>query len=37
MEYGILVAAIAALIVAVALAIGGKVQNAFDTVNNALP
>lgn len=36
-EYGILVAAIAALIVAVAFLIGGKIQTAFNTVNNAIP
>lgn len=36
-EYGILVAAIAALIVALAFAIGGKIQTAFQTVDNAIP
>jgi Flp pilus assembly pilin Flp len=36
-EYGILVAAIAALIVAVALVIGGKIQGAFEDVNAELP
>lgn len=36
-EYGILVAAIAAVIVVVAFAIGVKIFNAFTTVNNQLP
>ena len=36
-EYGIMIAAIAALIIVLAFAIGGKVQNAFNTVNSALP
>ncbi len=36
-EYGIMVAAVAAVIIAVAIAIGGKVQNAFNTVNTNLP
>ena len=35
-EYGILVAAIAAVIVALAFSIGGKVNNAFSTVDSAL-
>lgn len=36
-EYGIMVAAIAAVIVTVVFAIGVKVDTAFDTVDNALP
>ena len=32
-EYGILVAAVAAVIIVVALAIGGKTNNAFQAVN----
>lgn len=36
-EYGIMVAAIAAVIIAVVFVIGQKVDNAFDTVNNNLP
>ena len=36
-EYGIMVAAIAAVIVATVFAIGGKVEAAFTTVLNALP
>ncbi len=35
-EYGIMVAAIAAVIIAVVLVIGGKTNNAFQVVNNAL-
>ena len=35
-EYGLLVALIAAVIVAVVLTLGKKIQNAFDTVNNAI-
>jgi pilus assembly protein Flp/PilA len=35
-EYGIMVAAIAAVIVGVVFAIGGQVNNAFETVNGAL-
>lgn len=36
-EYGIMVAAIAAVIVAVVFLIGGKVNDAFQTVETALP
>lgn len=36
-EYGLMVAAIAAVIVAVVFALGGKVLGAFNTVNNAMP
>ena len=36
-EYGILVAAVSAVIVVAAMAIGNKIGAAFDTVNNALP
>ncbi len=36
-EYGIMVAAVAAVIIAVAIAIGGKVRNAFNTVNTNMP
>ena len=32
-EYGILVAAVAAVIILVALAVGGKVSNGFEAVN----
>jgi pilus assembly protein Flp/PilA len=35
-EYGILVAAVAALIVALAFAIGNFIQGAFETVNTSL-
>jgi pilus assembly protein Flp/PilA len=35
-EYGILIAAIAAVIVVLAFAIGGKIQTAFQTVSDAL-
>ena len=35
-EYGIMVAAIAAVIVAVVFAVGGKVNNAFQKVNSNL-
>jgi len=35
-EYGILVVAVSAVIVVAAVAIGGKIGTAFDTVNNAL-
>jgi pilus assembly protein Flp/PilA len=35
-EYGLLVALIAAVIVAVVAVVGNKVNNAFETVNNAL-
>jgi pilus assembly protein Flp/PilA len=35
-EYGIMVAAIAAVIIAVVISIGGKVNNAFTTVDTAL-
>lgn len=36
-EYGLMVAAIAAVIVIVVFALGGKVNAAFQTVNNAMP
>jgi pilus assembly protein Flp/PilA len=36
-EYGLLVALIAAVIVAVVATLGGKVAVAFSTVNNKLP
>jgi pilus assembly protein Flp/PilA len=36
-EYGLLVALIAAVIVVVVATLGGKVATAFSTVNNALP
>ncbi|MGC5583561.1 Flp family type IVb pilin [Ornithinimicrobium sp. W1665] len=35
-EYGIMVAAIAAVIVAIVFSIGGRLQNAFQTVLTAL-
>ncbi len=35
-EYGIMVAAIAAVLIAVAFAIGTKVDTAFETVNSGL-
>ena len=36
-EYGILVAAIAAVIIAVAVTLGGEINAAFQTVVNGLP
>ena len=36
-EYGIMVAAIAAVIVAVVFVVGEKVDNAFEAVNGNLP
>ena len=36
-EYGIMVAAIAAVIVAIVFSVGGKVQAAFNTVDGAMP
>ena len=36
-EYGMMVALVAAVIVAVVKTLGGKVNTAFTTVNNALP
>ena len=36
-EYGIMVAAVAAVIIAVVFVIGTKVDNAFETVNGTLP
>lgn len=36
-EYGIMVAAIAAVIVGIVYTIGGKVNTAFTTVNSAMP
>ena len=36
MEYGLLVALIAAVIVVVVAALGGKLNTAFSTVNNVL-
>jgi pilus assembly protein Flp/PilA len=35
-EYGIMVAAIAAVIIAIVFIIGGRVNNAFSTVNSAM-
>ncbi len=35
-EYGIMVACIAAVIIAVVIAVGEKTNNAFETVNNAM-
>jgi len=35
-EYGIMVAAIAAVIIAVVIAVGGRANNAFENVNNAM-
>jgi pilus assembly protein Flp/PilA len=35
-EYGLLVALIAAVIVTVVLTLGGKVKGGFDTVNNTI-
>ena len=35
-EYGIMVAAIAAVIIAVVIAVGTKVENAFDKVDTAM-
>jgi pilus assembly protein Flp/PilA len=36
-EYGLFVAAIAAVIVAVVVALGGKINTAFTNINAALP
>lgn len=36
-EYGLIVAAIAAVIIAVVFTLGGKVNNAFTTVDNKMP
>jgi len=36
-EYGLIVAAIAAVIVVVVMALGGKINNKFATVNNNIP
>jgi pilus assembly protein Flp/PilA len=36
-EYGLIVALIAAVIVATVAALGGKVNTAFQTVNSAMP
>jgi pilus assembly protein Flp/PilA len=36
-EYGIMVALIAAVIITVVRAVGGKTSNAFETVNSNLP
>ena len=36
-EYGMMVALIAAVIVATVATLGGKVNTAFQTINNALP
>ncbi|MBS1112478.1 MAG: Flp/Fap pilin component [Nitrospirae bacterium] len=36
-EYGIMVAAIAAVIILVVLAVGKKTNNAFQNVNGAMP
>ncbi len=37
LEYGLMVAAIAAVIVIVVFALGGKVSNAFEKVNSVMP
>lgn len=37
LEYGLMVAAIAAVIVLVVFALGGKVSNAFEKVNAKMP
>jgi len=36
-EYGLIVAAIAGLIIVVIFALGNKVKNSFSTVSNAMP
>lgn len=36
-EYGIMIAAVSALIAATAFLIGGKIQTAFNTTNSAIP
>ena len=36
-EYGLFVAAIAAVIVAIVVTLGGKIFTAFDTINSKLP
>jgi pilus assembly protein Flp/PilA len=36
-EYGLLAALIAAVIVGIVFTLGGKINNAFSTVSNALP
>ena len=36
-EYGLIVAAIAAVIILVVIALGGKVSTAFTKVNSAMP
>ncbi|MDH4232724.1 MAG: Flp family type IVb pilin [Nitrospirota bacterium] len=36
-EYGIMIAAIAAVIIAVVIVVGQKTNNAFSNVNNAMP
>ncbi len=36
-EYGLIVAAIAAVIIVVVMSIGGKVQTAFQTVDDNMP
>ena len=36
-EYGLIVAAIAAIIVVLVFVIGGKVSKGFETVNSAMP
>lgn len=36
-EYGLFVAAIAAVIVAIVVALGGKINAAFTNINSALP
>ena len=37
LEYGLMAAAIAAVIVTVVFTLGGKVKTAFTTVNNGMP
>lgn len=36
-EYGLILALIAVVVIAVLQALGGKVQGTFDSINNAMP
>lgn len=36
-EYGLIIAGIAAVIITIVMTLGGKVQGAFATVNNEMP
>lgn len=36
-EYGLILALIAVVVIAVLQALGGKVQTTFDSINNAMP